>query len=448
MKKFLLFGGLVFVGFQGYSQKPVVAKPYEIGAWEDFRESAITYTFDDNLPNQYTTAVPDFDELGYKATFYSIIDSVKDWAKLKTMAANGHEIGSHTVKHASLGGLNDSLQTIELKTSQDIINKNVDNAKCVTLAYPYCVTSNKLITSKYYISARICSGQIESKTPADFMNISSLICGSLGGTKTVADFKSRINTTVAQKGWCVFLIHELDKGAGYSPLSSSVLKSSLYYCKIRNYKVWVSTFANVSKYIRERNASSVSEVSLADTITLKVTDTLDNNIFDYPITIRRPLPAGWKAAAIVQNGKELKSMYVKIDTTVYIMFNVIPDAGDIKLTKQSVAIELIDQKIEDTDTIYVAPVVKPSTIKTSRNDEVKLSCVSGNLKFELPADSGDDVQINIYSATGELLANYKLHHVIDGKGNIQLPKQNVKSGIFIVNLSDGKSTWNKSIISM
>ena len=146
MMKIFLFGGIVLISVQSFSQKPVIAKPYEIGTWEDFRESAISYTFDDNLPKQYITAVPAFDELGYKATFYSIIDSVKDWAKLKTISGNGHEIGSHTVKHASLGDLNDSLQTVELKNSQDLINKNVDNAKCVTLAYPFCVASKKNIT--------------------------------------------------------------------------------------------------------------------------------------------------------------------------------------------------------------------------------------------------------------------------------------------------------------
>ena len=43
-----------------------VAAPYEIGTWEGFRPAAITYTFDDNLPNQYAIAVPMFHAAGFK----------------------------------------------------------------------------------------------------------------------------------------------------------------------------------------------------------------------------------------------------------------------------------------------------------------------------------------------------------------------------------------------
>jgi oligosaccharide reducing-end xylanase len=203
------------------------------------------------------------------------------------------------------------------------------------------------------------------------MSVNSVACGTKGLVKTISDFKSKINEAIAKEGWCVFLIHDLDNGSGYSPLSSAVFKSSLYYCKIRNYKVWVSTFANVSKYIKERNAVSVTEVKTCNSIIVKVTDTLDNSLYNYPITLRRPLPSRWKAVNITQNGISLKVSYVKINTAVYAMFSVVPNSGDIILKKHSAVIEPIDLNFEETDTVGTTPAVKPSSIKIDNNDPLK-----------------------------------------------------------------------------
>jgi hypothetical protein len=451
MKKINTFLAITaFVVSGNIVNSQTVAKPNEVGTWEDFRVSAVSYTFDDNLTFQYTRAIPALDELGYKATFNTVTSSASpwtpDWTTLNTMAGNGHEIASHTIDHGDLSTLKDSLQNIQLGVSQETINKNVTNQKCVTIAYPYCVPGNNKITSKYYIAARHCQGNIEGKTPANFMSISSVICGSKGSVNSMASFKARINEAVNKKGWCVFLIHDLDNGSGYSPLSSSIFRSSLYYCKIRNYKVWVSTFANVSKYIKERNSASVSEVSANDSvITLQVTDTLDNTLYDYPISIRRPLPANWKAVEITQNDKAINAKYVKTDTVTYIMFSVIPDNGEVKLKSANYDIDFIDQTIEDADTVSLRLSI-PSEMEGNSTNSIKLYCASGNLRFELPTDSGKDIDISIYNTLGVLLATYRLTNISNNIGSIQLSENILKSKNCIVKVSDGRALWSQVVL--
>lgn len=52
------------LGQAGYSQ--TISPPYEVATWQGFRTAAISYTFDDGCANQYTIALPMFDEFGFR----------------------------------------------------------------------------------------------------------------------------------------------------------------------------------------------------------------------------------------------------------------------------------------------------------------------------------------------------------------------------------------------
>jgi oligosaccharide reducing-end xylanase len=313
-----------------------VAAPYQIGTWEGFRPAAISYTFDDDLPNQYAKAVPMFNAMGFKLTLFTVTTWLPggSWSPLTNAASFGHEIASHTVTHPILSGLSNAQQTNELKNSQAAINANVPGQKCLTLAYPNCVEANEAITSQYYIAARGCSGQLVPSTPANFLNISSFVCGPQGSVQTAKNFNDLANSAAAANAWCVYLIHAIDNDNGYSPLSSVTLQASVNYMNTNRDKFWVETFGNVVRYIRERNASSVTETSSGnDSITIQVTNNLDNSIYNYPITLRRPLPVNWPAAAVSQNNTLVSAQLVTLNSTNYVMFDVVPDGGDVIISK-------------------------------------------------------------------------------------------------------------------
>ena len=330
----ILFSIVIFaVNTMAYSK--TVDSPYEAGTWPGFRKAAITYTFDDGCSNQFAIAMPMFDEFGFKMTLFTVTDwSTKNWTDLRKAASLGDEIASHTVTHPYLNRLSPDKQEIELKNSKDAIDSNIPNEKCLTLAYPYCVTGDMPLCKKYYIAARGCQGFVEKSTPRDFMNISSIICGNLGSLKTTDNFTKRFEEAAASNGWCDLLIHGIDNDGGYSPLPSTVLRATLEYLKAHNDTYWVNTFLNTVKYARERNDVSIKESSKTDdSITIQVTDTLDNTIYNYPVTIRRPLPENWQAAKATQKDKAVNSSIVQVDSSKYIMFDAVPDAGDVVLSK-------------------------------------------------------------------------------------------------------------------
>ena len=303
---------------------------YQVATWQGFRQAAISYTFDDNCPNQLPVAIPLFNEFGFRTTMFVPSDWIKDWSALQTAADQGHEIASHTVTHTNLGTLTAAQQLIEFKNSQESINAHIKGHSCTTIAYPYCVPGNDSLCASFYIAARHCQGYIEPKTPADFMKISSLTTGSVSSIQTVGDFNNRVQKADSLKGWCVFLIHGIDNDGGYSPTQSTVLRAHLNYVKEQNNTYWVAPFGDVVRYIKERNAALIHELSNKSTaITLQVTDKLDNAVYNYPITIRRALPKHWTSATVTQNGKKVEAKISKKGALKYITFDVVPDGGNV-----------------------------------------------------------------------------------------------------------------------
>lgn len=328
-----LLATLVWFRCTGYSQS--IDAPYEVGTWQGFRTVAVSFTFDDNTPNQSSIAVPMFNEYGFKATFFTVINWGPNWSALQSAANKGHEIASHTMSHASLGSTSTD-QYAELKNSQDAINARITGQRCLTIAYPNCVVGDKALCNQFYIAARICSGQIESSTPADFMNISSFVCGTQGSIQRSEDFFNKAASAMRAKGWVVFLIHALDGESGYSPTSSAQLRGALDSLKAHNDTYWVSSFVDIARYIKERNSLSVKEIAASDSaVTLRVTDSLPDSIYNYPVTIRRLLPPNWSSASLIQGGKNIGAQIVVDNGTKYLMFDVVPDNGDIAVRKST-----------------------------------------------------------------------------------------------------------------
>ncbi len=52
-----------------------IPAPYELATWRGFSASAVSYTFDDNSPKQFSVAQPMFDARGLHATFFCIVGS-------------------------------------------------------------------------------------------------------------------------------------------------------------------------------------------------------------------------------------------------------------------------------------------------------------------------------------------------------------------------------------
>ena len=93
-------------------------------------EIDVAITFDDGTIGQYEIAFPILEEYGYKGQFFiptALIGKkgYMSWGQIKEIAEAGHYIYSHTHTHIPLEGLSEKEVLYELKTSADMIEKNI-----------------------------------------------------------------------------------------------------------------------------------------------------------------------------------------------------------------------------------------------------------------------------------------------------------------------------------
>lgn len=315
-KVFTLIAAMAFATLGVFSQ--------EIATWAGFTKAAVTWTFDDgaNESSAHTWAAGELEKYGFPGTFYIVTNWTNGkYGTYSGLAAKGHEIGSHTDSHTSSDG--------ELASSQSTINRNIPEQKCITIAYPNCVVPTETTVTRYYIGGRICGGSNNAKSPSNFARLDSHMCGTQG-KNSASQFQSTCQSAAGSNGWTVFLIHGFSQrqaSGSYSPTSESAFTETLSWLDKNRSTYWVATFRDAIKYIKERDNATLKETSAtASEITYSLTDNLENDIYDYPLSIRIPMPEGWNDGAVVyQNDEEIES---KVEGN-YIYFDAVPDGGTI-----------------------------------------------------------------------------------------------------------------------
>ena len=104
-----------FLAERGYSAVPIRDLT--------LTQKTVALTFDDGYRDFYTTALPVMKEHGFRATIYQIADLVDNHRyltaeQLRELAADGHEIGSHTLSHPDLTALRPDRLRTELAESR------------------------------------------------------------------------------------------------------------------------------------------------------------------------------------------------------------------------------------------------------------------------------------------------------------------------------------------
>jgi oligosaccharide reducing-end xylanase len=335
-RKSSIFVFCVLLSFFIQAQIPA---DYSIGTWYKYKQAAVSYTFDDLTSNQLPVAMPIFDQYGFPMTFNVVINWTSSWTSLANAASNGHEIASHTVSHATLSNISINEQITELQNSQNTINSHIPGNQCVTIAYPNCNIGDQNTIAQYYIAGRTCSGQINSYSPSNMYTLSSIICGSESQNTSATNLNSHVQSAMNSNGWCVFLFHGIDGDGGYSSFQSSQLGSHLSYMNSNYNNYWIGTFASVAKYIKERNSANISESSVSsDSLSVSISDNLPNDIYNFPLSIRREIPQEWEDAKVYHNESQISSNTITINNTRYVEFEAIPDDGTIYIANTAQAI--------------------------------------------------------------------------------------------------------------
>ena len=327
------------------------AQDHKITPWRHNRAGAVTVGFDDGYLTQINNAVPLLNARGLKATFFIITsDNEGSWDQWRQVAAQGHEIASHTVTHPDLTSLSDSDLRYELSESQRVINQNIPSRRCITLAYPGNVNNPHVqaVTSEYYISGR--GGwswqeggdlnfyedpdpswplppniSLGSYKAVNFYNVAG---DSAPYAMPLSNLDDKLDTAMTYHAWYDMYFHTIPNEAYYIDYFATLLD----HIVVRN--IWMATYGEVAQYMRERIASKLSVLgSDSSSILLSLTNSLDGRIYSEPLTIRSIVPSAWLKVSITQGGPStiVDSAVEGTDTVVY--FDAVPNGGTIVLTQ-------------------------------------------------------------------------------------------------------------------
>ena len=264
------------------------------------------------------------------------------WDKIRSYAAQGHEFGSHTVTHARLAALDEANLLYELEKSKADILKQLGPAHTFSAEGPYGTENERAMeyALKIYPALR-------NRMPEPFLeelNRSSKQQPGLAKkeyvqwqrgatTKTPLPLmKSWVDTVAAhENNWLVLVFHGVD-GIGWEALPSSLLNEYFTYMKEREDKLWVATFGDVTKYIRERMHAKVQVNQTQNKFAINLSHELDKKWYNLPLTLKTYVPANWRTVKFKQGTKEQQLRPVKDTKGTYVLYQALPNAQPVELS--------------------------------------------------------------------------------------------------------------------
>lgn len=441
-----------------------------IKKWKDDKSAAFSFTFDDCMLSQYVYVFPMLEQFGFKGTFFLITQPLDDpygpywrygtWPEFIEMADAGQEMGSHTVTHSHLGNLaigdTSTAGTLlyELYQSKKSVERKITGKKCIVLAYPYSEYDDDVLnfTSQFYESARaISESPVDSTlTGMEWFKIGSRVIifsmprnSPSDDLDELQEFYDYVDNSINGGGWGLLQAHDvipfdsiqsaIDQGS-YQPISVQWFNSACQYISDAsdNGDLWVAPMGEVTKYMKERDSYDYTIVTTTDTsITINITDTLEDDIYDYPLTADIIVPDGWTNVSVFQGSfYDYTPSFVSGSSTV-IETSVIPDGGEIILYKGLVT----DVKNNNH---------QPDAYNLSQNYPNPFN-PSTRISFTIPSDAY--VTLKIYNTLGEevkVLADNQ--YFLKGMHNIDLDGKSLPSGAYYYRLTSGNYSAVKKMI--
>jgi peptidoglycan/xylan/chitin deacetylase (PgdA/CDA1 family) len=393
--------------------------------WAHNKKAAFSFTFDDGCMSQYTYAAPVLDTFKFKGTFFVITDSTTNdlpgiarygtWNQFRSMALDGHEIGSHTVTHPdlttlALGDTSTSHTLLyELYQSQKAIQQKIISQKCITLSYPD-LTYDSLVmaeSSLFYAAART-GGNFPVDASLGGIEFYKIVAkeelfnlprnSTADDLDELADFEVYVDSCIKVGKWGLSEIHEvvpfaqiptLVSNGEWFPMSSEWLTSLCQFMKQKSDSnlVWVETMGNIVRYEYERQ-DFMYDVLLQTATQLQIHgyDTLDDAIYNYPLTVDITVPPDWRKVGVNQ-GTTTDTVYTfAANGSTYVRANVIPDGGTIILNKLVAVITLTSPnggenwKAGEVDSIkWTSANVKKVNIQLTTNNGTSWSTIKDSV---------------------------------------------------------------------
>lgn len=324
----------------------------------------ISMTFDDGY---YETALV-LDELfakyDLKGSLMMIGNRANYVSKFQPLFDTGRlEPQSHSMTHVKM-----TAESVPYETQDEVFEYEIAQSKTqieslypkydvLTFAIPYGGMSDDAydFAAKHYYGIRTTQNGVQTLDP-DF----SREYGSWSKMYSPVTYMSNfdyaenpeekqwqwIKTTIdnAANGWYIPITHRVGDVENTDLTYAMADKMFAYIAQLKNEgKVWVTTYSEAVKYVRERQNSTVRAYNESGTIYVNVDMTditedglpLDPDVFNTPLTVKVSVPATYGTIYYTVAGKEYTAEPFSDGSNNYVYVNIIPNAGPIELRVSS-----------------------------------------------------------------------------------------------------------------
>ncbi|BAU54220.1 polysaccharide deacetylase family protein [Mucilaginibacter gotjawali] len=279
---------------------------------------------------------------GYQPCDEVLQEKGSTWEDFRRDAAKGYEFASHSITHAGMPGLDSANIVYELTKSKEEIRNQMGEKYTFSAEVPYGYENARVMSIAYKIYPALRNRMPEAwlteldrpskKTPAvndrDYVQWQR----EINTRAPLPLMKAWVDTAVARKDtWLVLVIHGVE-GLGYEARPVSLLDTYFQYIKSFNDKLWVATFGDVTKYMREREACTVQSKIINGKVKITLSQSLDKKMYYLPLTLKTYVPAGWKKVNVRQ-GKRVQSVStMKDEKGRYLLYQAALDSAPITLS--------------------------------------------------------------------------------------------------------------------
>lgn len=316
---------------------------------KDNRKAILTITTDDGLPNSLDMFVKMFEKYDLKGTSAMIVKSAEanHDAFLKLVETGRLEIQNHSMTHGVVGSADEAGMKHEIVDSGVRLRELFPGQEVLCFFEPGGgVPINDLslpMVKENYIAMRTGGrgfNDVEGKI--DWYNGIN-IQGLYGSGATEADntsveqMNAWLDTAIDNGRWFVQMWHGLAEGEpnSYRPVPVERADAHLAYVseKQKSGELWVAFYSEAIKYIQEAQAAKLLDDEGTQTRKITLTTSgLDNEIFDYPLTVRSTVPSSWQNVTVTQGDTVSEVTAVEENGETVIYYDIVPNAGAATLT--------------------------------------------------------------------------------------------------------------------
>lgn len=308
-----------------------------IAKWKDDKKACFMLMFDDSWPSHFQVAVPELVKRKMTATFYinpgkGEYKVKKDrWEGEKAVWKQGMAYGNHTMTHNGMQDLKDAEWEIG-ECNKTILN-TIPGKKRRLISW------GRPGVKDWKISKEETKSLLEKNLLIDRPTFNDH--GVVYHLQKPEQMLALADKAIKNGGMEYLIAHGVERGPdmnwGYQDFwawKQDCFKTVLDGLAERRDRgdLWITDHISYHKYDQERENSKIEIVASGkDKINLKLSTTLNKELYDQPLTLKTSVPKDWKKCSISQ-GKEKTSASVE---TGIVKYNAMPNGEEIVLSKQN-----------------------------------------------------------------------------------------------------------------